>query len=99
MTADFTVPAAYFERMQRTRGTLPRPRHLAPLEPNAFLRWAWRAGPMDPRTSPLTVEDVWWELVRREPSITRESVRRDYVRIAARVRRNHRLGMPPFWGV
>lgn len=72
---------------------------LAPLEPNAFLRWAYYQGPKNRGTSPLTVDDVWFELAQRDPGLTPETVRRDYVRIAARVRRNQRLRREPFEGL
>lgn len=73
--------------------------HLAPLEPNAFLRWAWEHGDRAKGTTPLTVDDVWWELVRGAPELTVEEVRKDYVRIAAKVRRNQRLNRDPFEGI
>ncbi len=73
---------------------------LAPLSPDAFLRWAWEREPRASRGSgPLTVDDVWFELARGVPDLTRETVRRDYVRIASRVRRNQRLGLEPFEGI
>jgi hypothetical protein len=72
---------------------------LAPLDPDEFLAWAWRTGDRYPGTSPLTVEDVWWELANGVPGLTLESVRRDYVRLAARVRRNQRLGLEPLQGI
>lgn len=76
-------------------------RVLAPLEPDAFMAWAYRNSPQarGPGTSPLTLEDVWFELSRRTPELTREELRRSYVRIAARVRRNQRLGIDPWGGV
>jgi hypothetical protein len=67
---------------------------LAPLVQDAFLRWAWEHGDRDKGTSPLTVDDVAFEL-----HADRETVRRDYVRLAARVRRNQRLGRDPFEGI
>lgn len=78
------------------RGVRARRTALAPLEPNAFLRWAWMVGPRDPGTSPLTLDDVLFELGW---TMTRETLRREYVRTAARVRRNQRLGLDPFEGI
>jgi hypothetical protein len=72
---------------------------LAPLAPDAFLAWAWATGPRDRGTGPLTVDDVWFELARLEPELPLETVRRDYVRLAALVRRNQRLGLEPFRGL
>lgn len=69
-------------------------RRLAPLDPDSFLVWAWTQGDRAKGTSPLTVEDVAFEL-RADP----REVRRDYVRLAARVRRNQRLGIDPWEGV
>lgn len=71
---------------------------LAPLEPDAFLRWTWEHLPEPDRgPDPLTVEDVWFALGIAELSITQ--LRQDYVRIAARVRRNQRLGLDPWTDV
>jgi hypothetical protein len=78
---------------------LARSRRLAPLEPNAFLAFAWRTGPRGKGTSPLTVDDVWFELVRFNPELTPAQVRRDYVRLAAKVRRNQRLNLDPWEGI
>lgn len=77
-----------------------RPRsHLAPLDPDAFLRWAWERGDRERGSSALTIDDVWFEIVGGCPEYTREMVRRDYVRLAARVRRNQRLNLDPFEGI
>jgi len=76
-----------------------RRRRLAPLNPDAFLAWAWSVGPRDKGTHPLTVDDVWFELVRLQPAVTVGEVWREYVRIAARVRRNQRMGLEPFEGI
>lgn len=70
--------------------------NLAPLNPDAFLRWAWMNGPRDRGTSPLTVDDLHFEY---GGELSREDVRRMYVRCAARVRRNQRLGLDPMDGV
>ena len=70
--------------------------HLAPLEPNAFLRWAWERGDRAKGTAPLTLEDLLFEL---GPDVPREMLRRDYVRLASRVRRNQRLGLDPMEGI
>ncbi|HET6487642.1 MAG TPA: hypothetical protein VFH83_14540 [Spirochaetia bacterium] len=69
---------------------------LAPLHPDHFLVWVWQNLPPGDRlgTIPLQVDDVAFEL--RED---RETVRRNYVRLAARVRRNQRLGKEPFDGI
>jgi len=74
-------------------------RQLAPLDADAFLAWAWRTGPRDRGTSALTVDDVWFEIANGDPTVRRETVRRDYVRLAAKVRRNQRLGHEPFEGI
>lgn len=77
-------------------------RALAPLEPDAFLRWAFKQmAPADrPKGfGPLSLDDVWFELVHRDPEITRAQVRKDYVRLAAKVRRNQRRGLMPFEGL
>ena len=68
---------------------------LAPLAPDAFLTWAWRSTPRHLRgPSPLALDDVWFAL--GSPELTLEELRRSYVRIAARVRRNQRLGLDPW---
>lgn len=69
---------------------------LAPLEPNAFLRWAWNG---EPGTTPITVEDLAFELRAQEPDVDERALRREYVSLAARVRRNQRLGLDPWEGV
>ena len=69
---------------------------LAPLEPNAFLAWSWD------RTrgvSPVTLEDLVYELRAQEPELDAAALRRDYVRLAAKVRRNQRLGLGPWEGI
>lgn len=93
------LPAEYFERMKRCRGNRPVPRKLAPLEPNAFLHWVWTQMPKSKWSGPLTIEDVWWELAHGYEEMRTEDLRKSYVRIAARVRRNQRLGLDPFEGV
>ena len=83
---------------------------LAPLEPDAFLRWAWKTGPRIPGSTPITVDDNWLELAWAyrpgpgEPADFREvlpieRLRHDYVTLAARVRRNQRLGFNPWHGI
>lgn len=74
---------------------------LAPLEPDAFLAWAYWSSPdcHIEGSRPLTVDDVWFEVSRGAPETTRVEIRRSYVRIAARVRRNQRLGIDPWEGV
>ena len=75
-------------------------RFLAPLEPDAFLRWAWMTGPRERGSSPLTLDDLWFELGSGSvPEYTRENLRRDYVRLAAKVRCNQRLWREPFDGI
>lgn len=74
-------------------------RSLAPLDADQFLRWAWMNGPRDKGTSPLTVDDLWFELAPGVPGLTVEEVRRQYVGLAARVRRNQRLGVEPMEGI
>ena len=73
-----------------------RRRSRAPLEPDAFLVWAYHntPGTKAPGTQPLALDDVAFEL--RQPV---EELRRSYVRIAARVRRNQRLGRDPWEGI
>lgn len=72
------------------RRRLPR---LAPLDPAAFLVWAWRMGPRARGTSPLTLDDIWFQLGGEL-----EELRRELIHLAARVRRNQRLGLDP-WSV
>lgn len=76
---------------------MPRRPRLAPLEPNAFLAWAYRVSPEChvPGSRALAVEDVWFEWSRHGP-VDREDVRRMYVHLAASVRRNQRLGLDPW---
>jgi hypothetical protein len=69
-------------------------RKLAPLDPDRFLAWTWQQGDRAKGTHPLTVEDIAFEL--GEPV---EVMRRQYVHIAALVRRNQRLGRQPWEGV
>jgi hypothetical protein len=70
---------------------------LAPLSPDAFLRWWWEMeggrGPLGGPV-PLTLEDVWFEYGIEE--IPLPSLHRAYVGLAARVRRNQRLGREPW---
>ena len=73
--------------------------NLAPLEPDGFLRWAYYQQPGQDRlkgSSPLTLDDVAFEW---GPDRPREDIRRDYVHLAARVRRNQRLGLDPWEGI
>lgn len=70
----------------RRRAALP------PLEPDAFMAWAWEG---EQGTQPATLEDVAFEL--HEPDVA--SLRKTYIRIAARVRRNIRLGLDPWEGI
>ncbi len=72
---------------------------LAPLEPERFLAWAWRSGPRRRGSGPLTVDDLWFAWVPGVPELTNEDVRRLVVGLAARVRRNQRLGPDPWGGV
>lgn len=72
---------------------------LAPLEADAFLRWAWSQGDREKGTSPLTVDDLWFELAPGCPGLTVEDVRRQYVSLAARVRRNQRVGVDAWRGI
>jgi hypothetical protein len=76
-----------------------RPR-LAPLEPDAFLAWSFKHGGMAhaPHDSPLTLDDVLWEIQRHTPDYPREELHRDYVKVAARVRYNQRRGLDPWTG-
>lgn len=71
---------------------------LAPLEPDAFLAWAFRSERVkrEPWETPLTLDDVVFE---HRGAATRDELRRVYVRIAARVRRNQRLGVDPWEGI
>lgn len=79
---------------------------LAPLEPNAFLRWA-NHNYGAPFSTAITVEDNYFELgAQYQPSpgdpedfrefYPLEQLRREYVSLAARVRRNQRLGLDPW---
>lgn len=72
---------------------------LAPLEPNLFLYWAWKLDHVEGST-PITVEDNLAELQRHarpgDEVPTLAELRRDFVRVAARVRRNQRLGLDPW---
>jgi len=80
-------------------GTELRPaprRRLAPLGPNAFLAWAWDR---TRGTSPITFEDLVYELRAQEPGLDAAALRREYVRLAAMVRRNQRLGLDPWEGI
>jgi hypothetical protein len=72
---------------------------LAPLDPDSFCVWAWRTN-RDPKKGigPVTTEDIWFEWSRGYPELTRGDVRRLFVKIAAQVRRNQRLGLDP-WAV
>ena len=72
---------------------------LAPLEPDLFLAWVYNRGPQEQGTGPLTVDDIWFELVRDWPDLTLAEVRRMYVRLSALVRRNQRLGLEPLAGI
>jgi len=73
---------------------------LAPLEPDAFLRWVFLARPASTRgDGPLTLRDIWFEVNRGEETQTLADLRREYIRIASRVRRNQRLGLDPWLGL
>ena len=73
---------------------MARPR-LAPLDPDAFMRWAWESEPNKRTNSaPTTLADIAFEL-----GVPEDSIRRDWLRLAARVRRNQRLGRPPWEGI
>lgn len=74
---------------------MARPK-LAPLEPDAFFRWAWESGPMRKGSQPTTAGSLAFEL---EGALSVEQVRRQYVRIAAKVRRNQRLNLGPWMGI
>ena len=87
--------------LARGLAKIPRRRkvHLAPLEPDSFLVWAWNKGDRRRGTRPLSLEDIWFERSRREPEITLEYLRHEYVHLAASVRRNQRLGLDPWEGI
>jgi hypothetical protein len=72
-------------------------RELAPLDPDAFLAWVYRASPEChiKGSQALTVDDIWFEWSRRGP-VDREDLRRQYVHLAAYARRQQRLGRDPF---
>lgn len=72
-----------------------RPR-LAPLDPDAFLAWGWANGDRVKGSTPVTVDDIWWELAPIVPGLSMEQVRRHYLGMAARVRRQQRLGLDPW---
>ena len=82
--------------MRATRPQPPAPKRapLAPLDPDQFLRWAWLTGPRVDGTTPLTLDDIAFEL-----GVDVEGLRHDYVRLSARVRRNQRLGLSPWTGL
>jgi hypothetical protein len=73
-----------------------RHRYLAPLDPDGFLAWAYASGDeaMHAGGGPLTLDDVYFET-----GGDLGELRRTYVRIAARVRRNQRLGHDPWEGL
>lgn len=73
----------------------PTPR--APLAADAFLAWAWEHGPRAKGTAPITVDDLHFDLGAED--VTREELRRQYVHLAARVRRNQRIGLDPWEGI
>ena len=81
----------------------PKVRRLAPLDPDRFLAWAYRnrPGTVAAGTSALTLADVHFEVNRglAEELIPIAELRREYVRIAARVRRNQRLELDPWEGI
>jgi hypothetical protein len=64
---------------------------LAPLEPDAFMRWAWTRGK---GTSPQTLGDLAFSL-----GVDPRAIRRDWIRLSARVRRNQRLNLDPWLGL
>jgi hypothetical protein len=70
---------------------------LAPLEPDAFLRWSWQQGPRVKGSTPITLNDIAFELGEDCPPLAQ--LRRSYVRTAALVRRNQRLGREPWEGI
>lgn len=76
-----------------------RRRALAPLDADRFLSWAHRHGDRTRGTFPLTAADAWFELASGDGSLAVETVRRWLVGLAARVRRNQRLGLDPWAGV
>ena len=83
--------------MPRAIARIPR---LAPLEPDAFLRWWFHSLPADARgPRALTVAEIHFELSRVDPDRTYEETRKDYLRLAARVRRNMRMGLWPLGGI
>jgi hypothetical protein len=71
---------------------------LAPLDPDAFLAWAWRTCGHG-TGHPHTVDDRWFDASEIDPQLTRDEVRRWCVRLAALVRRNQRLGLDPWDGM
>ncbi len=68
---------------------------LAPLDPDRFLAWAWRSGPRDRGSQPLTLDDLWFEL-NDDLRFSRDEIRGWFVHLAALVRRNQRLGHDPW---
>jgi hypothetical protein len=50
-------------------------------------------------TTPITFEDLAWELRHQEPDLDLAALRQQYVSMAARVRRNQRLGRDPWEGI
>ncbi len=58
---------------------------LAPLEPDAFMAWAYRTSgqPKRPHSAPLTLDDWLISLCAQEPAFDGQQLRRDFVRLAA----------------
>jgi hypothetical protein len=74
---------------------------LAPLEPDAFMVWAFQNEDVIRQAweSPLTLDDVHFELSRGDADCSLHDLRKRYIRMAARVRRNQRLGRDPWEGI
>jgi hypothetical protein len=75
-----------------------RPRTLPPLQPEAYLVWLWRTGARPETKAPPTIDDFWFAWGPGVPGFTLEETRRTILHLAARSRRNVRLGLDPITG-
>jgi hypothetical protein len=78
-----------------------RRQRLAPLNPDAFFAWAWRTNGGPKGRGPITLDDLWfdWGPGLTENGGTLAELRRRFVSMAAKVRRNQRLGREPWEGI
>lgn|GEM_PF-3663633 len=86
--------------LSRAVRTVARRTRLAPLEPDAFLAWMRHHDRIPRNRGVCTVDDLWFGFWGRlDPGLTLKETRRLVVWMAARVRRNQRLGLDPFEGI